>query len=74
MLFVLEKYAINLLCDEKPQRWREIKTNASAIKDLFLHVHGALGVLRQMGYTQVDSIFAVFFTSTFCLLSCLKHC
>jgi hypothetical protein len=50
----LEKYAINLLRDEKPQQWKEIKFSTSIIQNMVYPVEGALNVLKQMGYTEVS--------------------
>jgi hypothetical protein len=49
----LEKYAVNLLRDEKPQQWKEIKLSTTIIQNMVLPVHGAKDVLKQMGYTEV---------------------
>ncbi|XP_028391696.1 LOW QUALITY PROTEIN: uncharacterized protein LOC114516423 [Dendronephthya gigantea] len=51
-LSILEKYAVNLLREDKPPQWKVLKYNISIIQNMVLPVNGALNVLKKMGYTQ----------------------
>ena len=44
---------MNLLREEKPPQWKEIKFSTSIIHEMVFPVNGALDVLKQMGYTEV---------------------
>ena len=72
---ILEKYAMNLLREEKPPQWKEIKFSTSIIHEMVFPVNGALDVLKQMGYTEVCSlnymvgVFASNVSSLFVILS-----
>ena len=50
---ILEKYATNLLKDEKHRQWRIVKFNLSIIQNQVFPVQGAAEVLMQMGYTEI---------------------
>ena len=52
-LVILEKYATNLLKDEKHRQWRIIKFNLGIIQNQVFPVRGATDVLKQMGYTEI---------------------
>lgn len=52
-LLILEKYATNLLKDEKHPQWRIVKFNLNIIQNQVFPVQGAVEVLKQMGYTVV---------------------
>ena len=47
---------MNLLREEKPPQWKEIKFSTSIIHEMVFPVNGALDVLKQMGYTEVCSL------------------
>ena len=47
---------MNLLREEKPPQWKEIKFSTSIIHNMVFPVIGAVDVLKQMGYTEVHSI------------------
>ena len=47
---------MNLLRDEKPPQWKEIKFSTSIIHNMVFPVIGAVDVLKQMGYTEVHSL------------------
>lgn len=45
---------MNLLRDDKPPQWKEVKFSMKIIEDKVIPVKGALDVLKQMGYSDVS--------------------